>query len=88
MRVCETMSLVPRTLQGAPELSAAEREALSVLTEHARQRARLDCVWLFTHKPDPESDSDLDLVARASGEASEALAEAAARAAVTRTARG
>lgn len=82
------MSLVPRTLQGAPELSAAEREALAVLAEHTRDRARLDCVWLFTHTPEPESESDLDLVARASGETSEALAEAAARAAVVRTARG
>jgi putative nucleotidyltransferase with HDIG domain len=82
------MSLVPRTLQGAPELSAAEREALAVLAEHTRDRARLDCVWLFTHTPEPDSESDLDLVAHASGETSEALAEAAARAAVVRTARG
>jgi putative nucleotidyltransferase with HDIG domain len=82
------MSLVPRTLQGAPELSAAEREALAVLSEHTRERARLDCVWLFTHTPEPESESDLDLIAHACGEASEALAEAAARAAVARTARG
>ena len=82
------MSLVPRTLQGAPELSAAEREALAVLAEHARERARLDCVWLFTHTPDPASESDLELVAHARGETSAALAEAAARAAVARAARG
>src|SRR5215204_5363685 len=82
------MRLVPRTLQGAPELSAAEREALAVLAEHARERARLDCVWLFTHTPDPASESDLELVAHARGETSAALAEAAARAAVARAARG
>jgi putative nucleotidyltransferase with HDIG domain len=79
---------VPRTLQGAPELSPAEREALVVLAEHTRTRARLDCVWLFTHTPDLESDSDLELVAYSCGESSEPLAEAAARAAVVRTTRG
>ena len=79
---------VPRTLQGAPELSPAEREALVVLAEHTRTRARLDCVWLFTHTPEPESESDFVLVASSCGESSEPLAEAAARAAVARMARG
>src|SRR5829696_8986007 len=79
MRVCETMYPVPRTLQGAPELSPAEREALVVLAEHTRTRARLDCVWLFTHPPEPESESDLELIAYSCGESSEPLAEAAAR---------
>jgi len=79
---------VPRTLQGAPELSQAEREALVVLIEHTRTRARLDCVWLFTHTPEPESESDLVLLASSCGESSEPLAEAAARAAVARMARG
>jgi putative nucleotidyltransferase with HDIG domain len=79
---------VPRTLQGAPELSPAEREALVVLTEHTRTRARLDCVWLFTHSPEPESESDVVLLASSCGESSEPLAEAAARAAVARMARG
>ena len=85
--VCETMSVVPRTLQGAPELSPAEREALVVLAEHARGSARLDCVWLFTHPLELESESDLSLVARACAESSVPLAEAAARAVVMRTAR-
>ena len=79
---------VPRTLQGAPELSPAEREALVVLAEHTRTRARLDCVWLFTHTPEPESESELGLIASSRGERSEPLAEAAARSAVARNARG
>jgi hypothetical protein len=79
---------VPRTLQGAPELSQAEREALVVLIEHTRTRARLDCVWLFTHTPEPESESDLVLLASSCGESSEPLAEAAACDAVSLIGRG
>jgi len=82
------MSVVPRPLQGAPELSAAEREALAVLAEHTRVRARLDCVWLFIHPSETESETELELLARSRGERSEPLAEMAARAAVIRGARG
>ena len=82
------MKPVPRTLQGAPELSPADREALAVLTENARERARLDCVWLFAHSPEVESESAVELVACACAGNAEALAEAAARAALARATRG
>ncbi len=82
------MRVVPQTLQGAPELSAAEREALAVLAEHARERARLDCVWLFNHPPEPQSDEAVELLAGACSRGSQPLAEAAARAAIARSLRG
>lgn len=82
------MSPVPRTLQGAPDLSQAEREALDVLTQHARERARLDCVWLFTHPIQTESESTLELVVRACAAEPSATDDDAARAAVVRSIRG
>src|SRR5215207_2747997 len=82
------MRLVPRTLQGAPELSPAEREALAVLAEHARERARLDCVWLFTHPAEPETDAAVELLAGACSRGTQPLAETAARAAIARALRG
>ena len=82
------MTAVPRTLQGAPELSTADRDALTLLTEHARERARLDCVWLFAHPPELPSDAAIELIAHACVSRAEALAEAAARAATARTVRG
>ncbi len=86
--VCGTMSLVPRTLQGAPELSAAERGALAVLAEHARASARLGCVWLFTHPLQTRLRGRPRPGCPRLRRGSEPLAEAAARAAVARTARG
>ena len=82
------MNVVPRTLQGAPELSAAEREALGVLAEDARERARLDCVWLFAHPLEPDSDAAVELLAGACSRAAQPLGEAAARAAIARFIRG
>ena len=79
---------MPRTLQGAPELSEAERDALAVLAEHARGRGRLDCVWLFAHQPELDSDAAVELLAGASSRGSQPLAEAAARAAIARSLRG
>ena len=82
------MPVVPQTLQGAPDLSTADRDALALLAEHARARARLDCVWLFAHPQEVESENTVALVAKACAERPEALAEAAARAATARAARG
>ena len=79
---------VPLTLLGAPELSTADRDALAVLAEHARERARLDCVWLFAHPRELSSDAAVELVARACVSQAQPLAEAAARAATARTLRG
>ena len=82
------MTMVPRTLQGAPELSPAEREALAVLAEHARERARLDCVWLFAHPAETNSDAAVELLSGASSRGSQPLAEAVARAAIVASVRG
>ena len=59
-----------------------------MLAEHTRKRARLDCVWLFTHPTEPESDSAFDLVVRSCAAEPEPLADAAALAAVAQTTRG
>lgn len=82
------MIAVPQTLQGAPGLRRAEREALAVLAEHTRGRARLGCVWLFTHPTQPESDSAFELVVRACAGDPEPTADAAALAAAAQAARG
>jgi putative nucleotidyltransferase with HDIG domain len=82
------MFAVPQTLQGAPGLRRAEREALAVLAEHTRRRARLDCVWLYAHPTESETDSDLQLVVRACAADPEPLADAAAMTAVAQAVRG
>jgi putative nucleotidyltransferase with HDIG domain len=82
------MPSVPQPLQGAPELSTAESDALAVLTEHARESARLACIWLFAHAPDPESETAVEPLARACVDDPGPLADTVARAATVRAARG
>jgi hypothetical protein len=66
----------------------ADRNALAVLAEHARSRARLHCIWILMHARDPEAGQEIDQVARACGRGAEPIPDAMATGAAIRAAGG